>query len=248
MPRHARKKSKTGIYHVIMRGINRQVIFEDDEDNDKFIETLKAFKTKSGYKIYAYCLMGNHFHLLLKVDAEELELIIKRIAGSYVYWYNLKYRRSGHLFQDRFKSEAVENDPYLLTVIRYIHQNPLKAGLCKDISKYRYSSYLEYINEHPELVDIYDIFQIVDKETFVNFNKERDTDNCIDVSDDANRINDTDGASIVQAVSGCISVSEFQSLDISERDRLIRELRDKGLSIRQISRLTGISVGIVRNR
>jgi len=246
MPRHARKKSQTGIYHVIMRGINQQVIFEDDEDNERFIETLKTGKAKSGYKLYAYCLMGNHFHLLLKVEKEDLELVIKRIAGSYVFWYNLKYHRSGHLFQDRFKSETVESDPYLLTVLRYIHQNPIKAGICKDISEYRYSSYGDYVSEDSRLVDIGDIFNMVDKESFVKLNIENKTDNCIDVSDGATRINDTDGAAIIQNVSSCRNASEFQLLETSQRDRYIKELRQKGLSIRQISRLTGISFGIVR--
>ena len=126
MPRQARRKSKTGIYHVIMRGINRQSIFEDDEDYERFIETLKKYKETSEYKIYAFCLMRNHFHLLMKTEKEDLDLVIKRIAGSYVYWYNLKYHRSGHLFQDRYKSEAVEDDPYFLTVLRYIHHNPIR--------------------------------------------------------------------------------------------------------------------------
>ena len=114
-----------------MRGINRQNIFEEEDDYERFLDILKACKSKSDCKLYAYCLMGNHFHLLLKVEKEDLEMIIKRLAGSYVYWYNLKYRRCGHLFQDRFISEAVETDPYLLTVIRYIHHNPVKAGICK---------------------------------------------------------------------------------------------------------------------
>ena len=91
VPRQARRKSKSGIYHIMLRGINRQVIFEDEEDNLKFLETLKNYKAVSGYKLFAYCLMSNHIHLLLRVEKEDLDLIMKRIAGSYVYWYNWKY-------------------------------------------------------------------------------------------------------------------------------------------------------------
>ena len=112
MPRAARKKSNSGIYHIMLRGINRQQIFEDDEDNQRFIETLSKYKEECGYSIYAYCLMGNHLHILLKENQQDLTLIFKKIAGSYVYWYNWKYQRSGHLFQDRFKSEPVEDDNY----------------------------------------------------------------------------------------------------------------------------------------
>lgn len=110
MPRQARKKSDSGIYHIMMRGINRQIIFQDEEDYSKFLQTLERYKEKSGYKIYAYCLMGNHIHLLLKVDIEPLGQLMRRLCGSYVYWYNRKYQRIGYLFQDRFKSEVVEND------------------------------------------------------------------------------------------------------------------------------------------
>jgi len=247
MPRYARKMSKTGIYHVIMRGINRQSIFEDDEDYERFVETLKRYREISEYKIYAYCLMGNHFHLLLKTEKEDLKLAIKRIAGSYVYWYNLKYHRTGHLFQDRYKSEAVEDDSYLLTVVRYIHQNPTKAGLCKLISDYKYSSYGEYITGDSRLVDISFVLSIVDKDSFVKLNNESKTENCIDISDEACKINDVDGAAIMKDVSNCATPAEFQALDITQRNLFIIELKQKGLSIRQISRLTGVSFGVTRN-
>lgn len=144
MPRKARKKSQTEIYHIILRGINRQSIFEDDEDREKLLQTLLRYKEKCGYNIYAYCFMGNHFHLLLKKVNEELAQIMRRISGSYVYWYNHKYDRIGNLFQDRFKSEPIETDSYFLTAIRYIHQNPVKAGIVSNIEEYKWSSYIEY--------------------------------------------------------------------------------------------------------
>ena len=123
MPRHARELSNSGIYHIILRGINRQTIFNDDEDYQRFINTLKKYKTVSGYTLYAYCLMNNHIHILLRVGQEKLETILKRIAGSYVYWYNFKYNRIGHLFQDRFKSEPVDSDEYFLTVLKVTSKN-----------------------------------------------------------------------------------------------------------------------------
>ena len=117
MPRKARVKSKTGIYHMILRGVNRQVIFESKEDGEKFLDTLKECKKKSGYELYGYCLMNNHIHLLIKENQEDLGTIMKRIGASYVYWYNWKYERVGHLFQDRYKSEVVEDEKYLLNVL-----------------------------------------------------------------------------------------------------------------------------------
>ena len=89
MPRQARKRSKSGIYHIMLRGINKQIIFEEAEDYQRFLDTVKKYKIVSGYTIYAYCLMNNHVHILLKVGQEDLDLIIKRIAGSYVYCRNV---------------------------------------------------------------------------------------------------------------------------------------------------------------
>jgi len=117
-----------------MRGINRQSIFEDEEDKHKFIETFARYTEISCYRLFAYCLMDNHIHILLEEQKEPLAMIMKRISSSYVLWFNRKYGRCGHLFQERFKSETVDNDRYFLTVLRYIHQNPLKAKLVKDIS------------------------------------------------------------------------------------------------------------------
>ncbi|WP_332310325.1 MULTISPECIES: transposase [Metabacillus] len=133
IPRVARTKSSSGIYHIMLRGINRQTIFEDDEDKIKFLVTLKKYKEISKFQLYSYCLMDNHIHLLLKESGETISESIKRISSSYVYWYNNKYERCGLLFQERFKSENVENILYFLTVLRYIHQNPLKAGLAKTV-------------------------------------------------------------------------------------------------------------------
>lgn len=114
MPRAAREKSNSGVYHVMLRGINRQIIFLDDEDYEKYLQCFEECKSTSGYNLCAYCLMGNHIHLLLKEEKEPLELTFKRLGARYVFWYNWKYKRSGHLFQDRYKSEAVEDDAYFL--------------------------------------------------------------------------------------------------------------------------------------
>ena len=245
MPRQARRKSESGIYHIMLRGINKQVIFEDEEDNFKFLETLKKYKAISGYKIFAYCLMSNHVHLLLKIEKEDIDLIIKRVASSYVYWYNWKYKRNGHLFQDRFKSEPVENDSYFLTVVRYIHQNPLKAGVCKSIDGYNFSSYNEYVKK-ADLVDTDFCLGIIDKEQFLDFNNEYNEDVCLEIEKDNFRLTDDEAREIIFKISKCRTITQFQNLNIDKRDKCLKLLRVNGLSIRQISRLTGIGFNIVR--
>lgn len=246
MPRQARKKSESGIYHVMLRGINKQQIFEDEEDCEKFLWVLKDTKAVSEYKLFAYCFMGNHIHLLIKPEKEELEQIFKRIGSRYVYWYNWKYKRAGHLFQDRYKSEPVEDETYFLTVLRYIHQNPIKANLCNDIDNYRYSSYQTYLKGIDEdIVDTSFAREILTNDELINYFKEPSNDMCLDISTNE-RLNDREAKEQIFLVSGCKNSSEFQLLDIEKRNDAIRLLKERGLSIRQISRLTGISFNIVR--
>ena len=153
MTRTLRSKSGTGIYHVMMRGVNHQIIFEHPKDYTKFLKLLNQMVHPTdelnhplppNCSIYAYCLMPNHVHILLKEENEGLSSVIKRISAAYALFYNKKYERVGHLFQDRFKSEPVNDESYFFTLIRYIHQNPVAAGLSADVASYPWSSWLEY--------------------------------------------------------------------------------------------------------
>lgn len=249
MPRTARKKSKTGIYHIILRGINRQIIFEDGEDAGKFLQTLKDCKEKSGYKLYAYCLMGTHIHLLIKEEKEDLGIIMRRIGAGYVYWYNWKYERCGHLFQDRYKSEVVENENYLLTVLRYIHQNPLKAGVVKDIKEYKWSSYSEFIGKNI-IIDsdfILDLFSKDRKkavDSFKAFHAISCNDNCLDM-EEKRRIKDDKAIEIINNICNISHCTEIQMLERNKRNKYLKIIKEDGLSTRQIARLTGISRGII---
>ena len=128
MPREARKLSGSNIYHVMLRGINRQDIFEDDSDRRHFMFVLKECKEISGFRLHAFVLMSNHIHVLIEPADEPLDTVISRIGIRYAVWYNRKYQRAGHLFQDRFRSENVETDQYYMTVFRYILRNPAKEG------------------------------------------------------------------------------------------------------------------------
>ena len=246
MPRQARKHAESGIYHVILRGINQQQIFEEEEDDQKFLQILKDCKEISGYKLLAYCLMGNHIHLLLKEGTEPLEQVFKRIGGRFVYWYNVKYQRVGHLFQDRFKSEPVDNDAYLLTVLRYIHQNPIKAGVCDKPEDYPYSSWREYLTK-PWLTDVDFTDTLVPRDELIDFHRNLGQEQCLDVSEKTTvRLTDEQAKVIMRSSVGCESAAEFQKLPSAARDKAIQTLREKSLSLRQISRFTGVSIMVVR--
>ena len=245
MSRQARQKSKSDIYHIVLKGINEQIIFEDKEDNLRFIETLKKYKEVSEYRIFAFCLMGNHLHLLLKTDKEGLDVIMKRIAGSYVYWYNWKYKRRGHLFHDRYKSEVVENDSYLLTVLRYIHLNPIKAGMCKKPENYGYSSYNHYLSGSSELVDISFVLSIMDNNEFIEFHKKPGDQHIMENESIKTRLSDSEASALIIEIAECKYTSEVQTFEVERRNMIIKVLHKQGLSIRQLSRLTGISKGVI---
>lgn len=145
IPRQGRIQSGTGVYHVMMRGINHQRIFEDSEDHYTFLQCLRSAQeqyTPCGDRLpstchyYAYALMSNHFHLLLHAKDDTVGNIVKRIASSYVYYFNRKYGRDGHLFKERFRSEPCEDGTYFITLLCYIHQNPVKAGVVSRVSEY----------------------------------------------------------------------------------------------------------------
>ncbi len=246
MPRQARKKSESGIYHIMLRGINKQQIFEDEEDCEKFLWVLKDTKEVSEYKLFAYCLMGNHIHLLIKEEKEPLGQIFKRIGGKFVYWYNIKYQRVGHLFQDRFRSEPVEDDAYFFTVLRYIHQNPVKEKLCENVENYKFSSYREY-TDRKWIVDTDFALGIMPLDELAAFNHEENTDKCLEIEERGNiRLTDEQAKYIIEMCSGCKNVSEFQQLSKENIEKYLEEFKNRGLSIRQVSRLTGVSFGLVR--
>ena len=254
VPRAARRKSASGIYHIILRVINRQKIFEDDEDNQKFIRVLQRYKEVSAYELYAYCLMGNHLHLLLRVGKEPLEQVMRRICASYVYWYNKKYDRIGNLFQDRFKSEPVDDDSYFLTVLRYIHQNPYKAGLVKDHGDYKWSSYGAYIHKsqnNAQLVNVEFALQMFNENSsksvknFIDFHRELKDDACLDVQETP-PISDQKAKETIKQLCNINNFSELHKMNKEKRDSCLKQLKDEyKLSIRQLERVTGINRGII---
>ena len=146
MPRQARIFSVRGVYHIMMRGNDKRRIFLDDDDRRRFIFTLFEKTSEENADIYAYCLMNNHVHLLLHEKEYNIARLMKRINVSIAYHFNKKYKRVGHLFQDRFISEIVDNNDYLLAAVRYIHNNPVKAGIVSSPEKYLWSSYNDYIS------------------------------------------------------------------------------------------------------
>ena len=129
MPRKARIDANDAVHHVISRGINRRAIFSDTKDHEDFLERLGSLLVETQTSCYAWALIPNHFHLLLKTGNDTISNLMKRLLTGYAVTYNRRYGRSGHLFQNRYKSILCQEDAYFLELVRYIHLNPLRAKL-----------------------------------------------------------------------------------------------------------------------
>lgn len=246
----------------MMRGINHQNIFEDEEDNYQFINTLDRMRVRyddegnpcgSNCTYYAYCLMGNHFHLLIREREESVGETVKRIASSYVYYYNRKYGRDGHLFKERFKSEPVNDLAYFTILLRYIHQNPVKAGIVENVKDYEYSSWCEYDGE------VEPVFRVCDTETVLRRIPYTDLEAWVNdpLPDDAHfldnddekpklRLSDDQVWQQIIKLTGVTNSSDFQKLNKDKQRETLRTLLDIGASVRQLQRLTGLGRGIIQ--
>lgn len=144
MPRNRRLEIPGALYHIIVRGIERRKIFNDDDDRAEFLQRLAKALEKSGSHCHAWVLMPNHFHLLIQTGKKPMSDLMRSLMSGYVGYFNRKYRRSGYLVQNRYKSILCQQDAYYMELVRYIHLNPLVSGLVKtmdELNKYPWSGH-----------------------------------------------------------------------------------------------------------
>jgi len=153
MARKPRIEFEGAFYHIIVRGNQRQNIFLDEADCRHYLERLQRYKNKCGFFLYAYVLMSNHIHLLIETPNDPISRIMQMVNFTYTQYFNRKYGKVGHLFQGRYKSYLCDKDSYLLSLVRYIHNNPVRAGLVGDACEYALSSHGEYLKGTKGLVD-----------------------------------------------------------------------------------------------
>lgn len=255
LPRIARDYNKLKVYHTIIRGIDKQDIFYSEKDRVKFIEIIKVSKEKYNYELYAYCLMDNHVHLVIYDKNEEISKIMQSIQVRYVMYFNRKYDRIGHLFQNRFFSKKVEDRQYLKNLCRYIHQNPLKAGIAKT-EEYKWSSYKSYIRFN-KLIDtrlLLLTFSDDEKEAKEEFKKFHN----INANDKQSEINDMIEYEMYEAISdedvGNYICEILKINNVREILKFNREIRNenllklkrlKNIPAAQLARVIGINRKII---
>ena len=239
MPRNARCYGNSGFYHIIIRGINRFLLFDEPADYRHFLKCLERFAKDLSVSVYGYCLMDNHVHLLLSCPAEQLPVFMKKIQVSYAAYFNKKNDRCGHLFQDRYKSEAVEDERYLLTVLRYILNNPVKAGVA-GISDYPWSSFSAFLNKNGFVnYGFFDVYWRDESEYWAFMTEE--VAECAMEFEPRRGKDDTWALRVAGELFGELWRNEFPGMDVEKKRLIVQRLYEEGISLRKMARMTGIS-------
>lgn len=247
--RHPRLNVSGGTYHVTTRGNDRAAIVRNDIDRRAFVRQLASVAEEHRWKILSYCLMNNHYHLLVQTTAPNLSQGMRQLNGVFAQWFNRRYRRVGHLFQGRFSARLVQADEHLFAAVRYIARNPVAAGLCRDPSLWRWSSHRALLGlEPPWFVDV--------AATLSYFTADRERARVLY----RRYVEDAPGEELAQAPVDGVSpgLSEWYvrtpppSLEtlFATRDRDSAAIRavECGYSLREIARHLGVSASTVSRR
>lgn len=237
--------SETGYYHVVVRGVNKQNIFFDNEDRKLFINLIKKYCKRLNVKVHAYCLMDNHVHLELEDMEYNISVFMQSICSVYARMFNRKYDRIGHLFQSRFASEVINSNSYFLTVFRYILNNPIKAGICKGLD-YEWSSF-KYLWRKKSFIEkrfILDMFE--NKRLFFQYLLQEKNEVCLEIELRPSEKKEETVTLIKRLLcsDNPIIAPDLPKKVIVEKIRVLKKAK---ISFRMISRITGISMNIVQS-
>ena len=247
MSRQAREESPTGLYHVMVRGAGRQILFEDKWDYKRYVDKLAETKTSMNTELIAYCLMNNHVHMLIKAnDVKLLGQMMRKIGTSYAAFYNKKYDHCGNVFQGRYLSKNINDESQLLRCVRYIHNNPVKANFGR-IDEYPWSSYDDYVSGGGITDTGLVLSTIGGKNNFIEYSRATDESDV-----DGWEMDDVVTIKVGNEIIKNYMENQFEvgtivkKLSRKERDSIICSLRRAGLSNRQIELITGVSREVVK--
>lgn len=251
MPREARQGRNTGLHHIVVQGRRLERIFGLDEDKDLYLETVLRYKDKTGIRLYAYCLLDNHAHLVIQeTEKEDVTRFMRRVGVSYAYWYRQKHydRESGKsVFRGRYMSEPLETEEELLETIRYIHQEPVKKKLVEHMEDYVWSSYRLYLSRGSFI----DRRRVLDSLHFSGgyrsyMEKESGNDFLEEIPEGYGRKDEE----IREILKQRLAESGWESLEEMDEDELKNFLRRmhyvEEISIAQLARITEIPRGFIQ--
>lgn len=248
MARQARKRSTSGIFHIMTRGINKMDMFHVDKDRFKYMDILREVREEHNISFYAYCLMTNHVHLLVDERDSAVSNLMKSIGIKYSMYFNKKNNRIGPVFQDRFRSEPIESENQMQICARYIHNNPVKAGIVSRPEDYMWSSfpvYLGYVEDnildqgllwglYPDKAALKEFTCLANEDMFMDFDQEKSPDNR---EEEAFQLLEE----VIQKKWG-LKLSDIKYLKNPKQKMIIRELKIRtGLSYRKLAEVLEVS-------
>jgi len=253
MPRVARQFSTTGFYHIMMRGINRESIFKKEAAKKRMLNILAEKSKDCHVGIFAYCVMDNHVHLLLKAQPQNLIEVMKKSNGSFAMYYNRTQKRGGPVFQDRYRSECVEDEVYFWGVLRYIHLNPVKAHIVISADEYKYSSMKDYLTGKSKLLsdEAFDLKHknFKDNKSFLKMHQEDDLYIYLDIKEELDTRKRAVARNLIDKTltkHGVKNVIELRKICETEAEKLLGSLvSNVMLSYKEITELTGLSYSMV---
>lgn len=231
MPRIKRKNLNSNIFHIMSQGINKEYIFEKEQDKRKYRKLIFLYNNEFNIEIIAYCIMGNHVYLLIKSDRiENMSNFMHQINMQYALYYNKNRNRVGYVFRSRYKSEQISTEKYLINCIHYIHNNPIKAHICREKLEYLYSSYNYKIKEN----------QVIDKSWRKKYyNTKYENKNISFIATEEEKEQD-----IKETIENFLNYNKVKMEEIREKEekliQILKILMDKKISMRKIEKIFNI--------
>lgn len=254
MPRQARIQSPTNYYHVMIRGNNREPIFNGDKEKKYFLDVLQDQNEDNMVDIAAYCLMNNHVHIIIKADLINLTNAIKSVNTTYAMHFNRMRDRVGHVFQDRYKSRTINDENHLLRVIRYVHNNPVKAKIVKLPDEYMWSSYNEYNKKSSYILGNQRAFIMGffnnSLERFAEFHRQSDDNEYLEIEEDIEKERFEQAQKIISeyfSSKGLVDAKQVARNSVYMEEIIENLLKKSRLTHRQIAGLLQVSNSTVHN-
>lgn len=227
MARRARRESSTGMYHVMVRGLNKLPVFQQKREKTRILNLIRENLSKYEVAIYAYCIMSNHFHLLIQADIKELAAFMAKILAAYAHYYNYKHNKVGYVFQDRFKSECVETSGYFWNCLRYIHRNPCSDNNVENVLKSNCNSLREFYYQKQDIIADQAFDMVNDRfetrENLLKFHQRDSRDVFCDVEEDIIRNHMCIARDILEEINCQTDIPKLEFLEYIKTRELFRK-------------------------
>ena len=254
MANKPRALSEFDFYHVMTRGVGRMVLFEDAEDCMRYLGAVVRYSADLDMDIYAWCLMDNHVHMVVRAAMPVLSGFMRKLDTWHARYFNDKYDHVGHVYQNSFKSVAIHGEVQLLEAIRYVNRNPIVAGLVASCLEYPWSGYREclgvpvlrkgFVCDAEKALGLFG-----SQDAFTQFHAQEGDDEADGLPADADAMGlgrDERARSVIEDELGCEVAHALGSLPRPRRNECLKRLKGKGVSVRQVERICGVSRGVVQ--